>query len=815
MSRLDDWRYLLGRTRALPATIGRELQTLHALAAAVPAVERRVGALDDTIAALAAAVRGLEAAAAGDEVARTVEKRAIDELAARTAELERALASLGTELSAVRSGPLVTLAETLTAFAADAREQALLLDAEVREPMRAAAETALRARLAMLDAAGAGVGIAGSSIAAAGNDGVSIAGAGNAGVSFLIRCRNRARALPGLLASACASLDALGVAGEIVVSDDAGRDDGRAVAERLAASDARIRVVAHDVELGVARTRNVQLALARFRHALVLDADDTLVPAGVVALHAALVETGAALAYGPTLVVDDAERERAVAWGEPAATPWTSAVGPLTMIDVARVRALGGFDPGAPGLEDVELLLRLAAHGSTLTFVPTCVGSRRAPAADVPRAQRERRLRDAYGEREVSAQTHHAALATPVAPVAARGPRILVVSSGGVRNHGDDAILRATLERLARLRPGCVPVVVTDGDALPPLGRLGVWAGTTAELGRALDPAVLRAACVDAVLAETLVTRSEAAGQVIDPALRDLGAYDLVLIAGGGNLADPWPELVAWRTATAVAARARGVPVIVSGQGVGPVSDGLLPMLALLVRSATAFALRDAGSHALLAEHGLAGGTTIVGDDALGLAVDAAAARARLEARGLGAGTPLVGFQARVAGYVGCSRATLLELARSVDGLAAARGAVVLGVPMNAQPPQPEAALQLELRDALGRRRARWMLADAADDAVAAAAAVKTCAALVTCSFHAAVFALEAGIPTALVASTEYYARKAEALRQAFGLPASIAVPPDASPDLLATTLDALGARPWLPAMSSAAVDAWLDAQLG
>jgi len=787
MSRLDDWRHLLGRTRHLPATITRELQTLHALAAAVPAVEQRVGALDESIGALATAVRLLEVAAADDGTAR-----AVDALAARSEELERALAGLGAELTAVRSGPLAALAETLAGLAADAREQAVVLDAAVRDPARAAAESGLRARLGVVDAPA---------------DGLSV----------LVRSRHRARELPALLAAACASLDALGVAGEVVVSDDAARADARALAETLARADPRIRVRVHDVELGVARTRNLQLAQARFRHALVLDADDGLVPAGVVALRAALLATGATLAYGPTLVVDDAGRARALAWAEPVVTPWASAVGPLALIDVARVRALGGFDPSAPGLEDVELLLRLTAHECGLAFVPTCVGWRRAPVAGVPFGQRQQRLRDAYGaDRVVSAVTHHAALGGVRVPPRARGPRLLVVSSGGVRNHGDDAILRATLERLARLRPGCVPVVVTDGDALPPLGRLGVWAGTTAELGRALDPAVLRAAGAGGGLGEALVAGSGAAAQPIDPALRDLGAYDVVLIAGGGNLADPWPELVARRSAVAVAARARGVPVVVSGQGIGPVSNGVLPMLGLLVRAASAFAVRDAGSHALLVELGLAGDhTTVVGDDALGLAVDVAAARARLEARGLAPGAPLVGFQARVAGYVGCSRATLLELARSVDGLAAARAATVLGIPMNAQPPQPEAALQLELRDALGRRRARWMLADAADDAIAAAAAVKTCGALVTCSFHAALFALEAGIPTALVASTEYYARKSEALRQAFGLPAPLAVPPDASPELLAATLDALGAQPWRPATSSAAVDAWLDAMLG
>lgn len=805
MSRLDEWRHLLGRARDLPRTVSRELHTLHELAATMPVLDGRIGRLDaELTAAVVRLEAGLTAIAADDGGAS-----AITDLAARTAEIERALAALSEAVGVARSEALATVGETLATLGAEAREHAWLLAAEAKEPMRAAAEQALRARLPE-------------------------AGALADGVSVLVWSRQGVHALETLTVAARAGLDALTVPGEILVSDDASRDGSRERAETLAAGDARIRVLVHEHELGAARSRNVQLSQARFRHALVLDADDTLVPESVAALHAAATATGAILAYGSNLLVDGEGRTLGVAWAEPPSPslPWASARGPLAMLDVEAVCALGGFDPGAHGVAGVALFLRLAALGRRVTFVPTLVGARRAPATGESRVHREHALRETYGAGAVApAVTYHPATgvlaatatwpesiapATPIIPAAARGPRILVVSSGGVRNHGDDAILRATLQRLARLRPGCVPVVVSDGDALPPLGRLGVWAGTTAELGCALDPSVLRAACDDAALAETLVARSAAASQPIDPALRDLGAYDVVLIAGGGNLADPWPDLVAWRTAVAVAARARGVPVVVSGQGIGPVSDDVLPMLALLVRSATAFAVRDAGSHALLVEHGLADArTAMVGDDALGLAVDVADARARLAARGLAAGTPLVGFQVRVAGYVGCSRATLLELARSVDTLAAARGATVLGVPMNEQPPQPESALQLELRAVLPRRRARWMLADAGDDAIAAAAAVKTCAALVTCSFHAALFALEAGIPTALVASTEYYARKADALRQAFGLPSPIAVAPDASAEHLGATLDALRTRPWTPAVSSAAVDAWLDAMLG
>jgi polysaccharide pyruvyl transferase WcaK-like protein len=106
------------------------------------------------------------------------------------------------------------------------------------------------------------------------------------------------------------------------------------------------------------------------------------------------------------------------------------------------------------------------------------------------------------------------------------------------------------------------------------------------------------------------------------------------------------------------------------------------------------------------------------------------------------------------------------------------------------------------------------VLADVEDDAVAAAATIKACTAVVTCSFHTALFALEEGIPAALVAGTEYYVRKAQALRDAFGLPADVAIAPDADADVLGATLGALDRAPWTRPLGAATVDAWLDAAL-
>jgi polysaccharide pyruvyl transferase WcaK-like protein len=102
-----------------------------------------------------------------------------------------------------------------------------------------------------------------------------------------------------------------------------------------------------------------------------------------------------------------------------------------------------------------------------------------------------------------------------------------------------------------------------------------------------------------------------------------LKSFDVVLIAGGGNLNIYWPELIARRAAVAAAANAAGVPYILSGQGVGPVSAEIIPTLAFLVRGARAVATRDPLSLRLL-ERTVPNGPpmNMVGDDALGLACE-------------------------------------------------------------------------------------------------------------------------------------------------------------------------------------------------
>lgn len=85
---------------------------------------------------------------------------------------------------------------------------------------------------------------------------------------------------------------------EIIVVDDGSRDATRAIAERHASDDARVRVIARDAPSGKpAVARNAGLAAARGRYVAFLDADDTSVPTRLEHAVHALERTDALFAF--------------------------------------------------------------------------------------------------------------------------------------------------------------------------------------------------------------------------------------------------------------------------------------------------------------------------------------------------------------------------------------------------------------------------------------------------------------------------------------------------------------------------------------
>ncbi len=607
----------------------------------------------------------------------------------------------------------------------------------------------------------------------------------------------------------------------------------------LAEADQRVRPFRPAANLGLPRARNVLLCQARCRHAMLLDADNRLVPQGVATLYAAARDTGATMTYGPVAIVGaSGEALGLVSCERPGpALAEMNRVDAMVLVRTERLLALGGYEPDLVyGVEDWELNLRLLRHGEPVACVPTLVGVYRSSAlsmvndAELPlRTRRLQRMFTSDGPPDPN--RFRAAVYHPNAGRLWQSPgwgpmktsskramdqddwRVLVVSSGGVRNHGDDAILLSTLQRLQRVRPGCLPVVVTDEDSIPELGRLGIWAGTTREFCRGLDPNAIRAGCGRHTGAAAELPARVDAGTCTPIGPYPLDAFDAVLLSGGGNLTTHWPHLVYRRAAIAAAARALDVRCIVSGQGIGPLSAEMAPLLSVLVDAAAHFGVRDPKSAELLRELSLlAPHVTVVGDDALGLRTEPEEVRARLAELGVPLDQPVVGFHVRHAdGYVGIGSEELQAIARSADELAIQMGGVVLGLPINSQSPVPEFPLLLDL--ARGRR-VPWFVLDAAEDVAALAAATGLCRAVLTCSFHVALFALERHVPTVLFSRTPYYERKGKGLQGTFTLPCAITLSPDCGVAAIRERLAVQESHPWQPAPCSDDVDRWLASAL-
>lgn len=671
------------------------------------------------------------------------------------------------------------------------------------------------------------------------------------GLSVFVTCWNHGVLLPDAVTSALAALDRLPSAeqGQVIVLDDASTDRTAEVAARLAADDPRVRVLHSDVNLGLTHGRNVLLHAVGTTHAFNLDADNVALPAGVAELYQVARQTGAASTYGTVVQVGE---DGAI--GPISNEPLTPAlftsnyIDTMAVVDIEAIRRLGGWstDPLTEHVDDWTMLRRLAEAGALLAFVPTLVGRYRVLPGAFHRTTPDKRLgagrvarvTDPTGRREgPDAMAGIAAIAAhpttgvlwatpearalrpdldpavarprPVAPPAAVGPRVLVMAPGGVANLGDDAITEGGLARLREVLPTARIDLLTDGGQPPPLPVDVRWLGplidalpglTHDEVAGADDVALTTAAAAARV--------GEGRWRPLEPAV-----YDVAIVLGGGSLASTWSGgLIGPRAVLASALRTAGVPYACSGQGVGPLTDATdRTLVGSLLAGALAVACRDEASAALVASlEGIdTGRLAVTGDDALGLG--AAAVRPD--------GPGVLAVTVRRAGYVGDETDhALARWARAVDEVAVERGWEVRGVALNQQQPEPELATLARLR-ATVPLKARWRIVECAGDPARLVAAVADASAVAAQSFHAALLALDAGVPAVLATASPYYEAKAAGLAERSGLPPEIGV---ADPDRLGDALDAVHAalveHPRPLAAATEAVDGWwraLPATLG
>ena len=376
--------------------------------------------------------------------------------------------------------------------------------------------------------------------------------------------------------------------------------------------------------------------------------------------------------------------------------------------------------------------------------------------------------------------------------------RILVDHSGyDLRNLGDVAMLQVCLSRLQQAHPEAdIDVVTTDAERLRlicPLarpirsglldgrlvGRLPLSAGLAVEqVWKATGPYFLRD------------TWSSAGQPTVLDAIRDA---DLVVAAGGGYLTDIWWWHAAGVLSVLAAAQRLGKPTAMVGQGLGPLTHPLVRrQAAAVLPRLSALGLREGVTGLPLARDlGVpADVITVTGDDALELALPATpqASAARL------------GVNVRLTGYTNLDSATVASLGSVLGDLAVERDLSLVALPVSRHAISDDLeGVRLLLDGVSSERLALDDLATPAD----LAAAAGSCQAVVTASYHAAVFALAAGVPAVCLTRSGYYDAKFSGLADLF--PSATTVVPMTGPDLGERLRHALVAACDTPAADRAA----------
>lgn len=335
--------------------------------------------------------------------------------------------------------------------------------------------------------------------------------------------------------------------------------------------------------------------------------------------------------------------------------------------------------------------------------------------------------------------------------------RILIGGYYGHGNAGDEAILAGMLDALRALRPD-LTVTVASGDP----------ARTTAEHG----------------------VRAVASGDL--PALiAAVAGSDLVILGGGGLFQDYWrvPEetfltsrqggLLAYLAYPALAALL-GRPAVIYAAGVGPLAteDGrrLTRIAFALCRRAT---VRDSGSLALLQEIAPEIPVELAADPAFRLQPAARPEVDRLLAsRGIGTDERLTGVSLRPWDFGVSPDVWVGEVARALDLHLAERSEKTPGrllfLPFQSEagPWEDDLAVCRRVAAALGRPD-RVLVLDRALSPAELAGVVGRCERVLAMRYHAALFALAAGVPVAALA----YDPKVASLLAEAGL-GSLALPP-------------------------------------
>jgi polysaccharide pyruvyl transferase WcaK-like protein len=345
--------------------------------------------------------------------------------------------------------------------------------------------------------------------------------------------------------------------------------------------------------------------------------------------------------------------------------------------------------------------------------------------------------------------------------------RILVDQSGyDLLNLGDVAMLQSCVIRLRQVWPWAEIMVIAHAPE-----RLVACCPDTSALGRSCaDLPVLRVlpqgprlVCEQAwkVAAPYVSRRFRGARRRPDQprtAIQAVRAADLVVASGGGYVTDTWWWHAAGVLSLLSLAQRLGKPTAMFGQGIGPITRRALRAQARSVLPGlTVLGLREGQiGRGLAVSLGVPpGAVTVTGDDALELIAGASVADGQA-----------LGVNIRASGYAGVDPAAMAVVGAVLLQAAGALQAPVVALPVCRYAADADlAAIRALLRP--GHSRTDIVLRDLTTPRALIAAAAR-CRAIVTGSYHAAVFGLAQGVPAVCLTKSSYYDAKFAGLRALF-----------------------------------------------
>lgn len=330
---------------------------------------------------------------------------------------------------------------------------------------------------------------------------------------------------------------------------------------------------------------------------------------------------------------------------------------------------------------------------------------------------------------------------------------VVVADLGGGDNYhvGDEAMAEANVAMLRAAASTELIITLTSTDP--------AW--TAARYGCGAVPWVGFVDCADDEERHRLLNRYTRAPSVDDsPLLAAVADADAVIISGGGNLNSQWPEHVFERVLIGRVAARRQVPVVLTGQTIGPRLDGRhRHLVAELVRSARLVGVREPHSAALAADLGVDASALLAqADDAVAVGTEALPGTGGAQAHDLVEGT---NRWIAVTVHPIAERGDLLikQLSTQVAEAADRVGADLVYAPHVTNPAGPLQRSDVDIADEMAAMTGGRVL-DTCDTTSARLAAANAWL-VVTTRYHPIVFATAAGTPALALPSDHYTAVKA------------------------------------------------------